>query len=127
MKAEEANRHLEYLGYESCDSSRSTRPGLLSSGRFPVVMAVLCALILVGMAVYAACPGLSSVVLAQTGQDVQEDVLLVPSPSDMDDFFDTLQANAGPADRNYSGQHFSYKCVGPYYPILVGLLACPGQ
>jgi len=127
VKAEEANRHLEYLGYESCDSSRSTRPGLLSSGRFPVVMAVLCALILVGMAVYAACPGLSSVVLAQTGQDVQEDVVAAPSPMDTSDSSEPMLTNAGPADRNYSGQHFSHKCVGPYYPILVGLLACPGQ
>ena len=127
VKAEEANRHLEYLGYESHALGRSTRPGLLSTRRFPVMLAVLCALILVGMAVYAACPRLSSVVLAQTGQDVSEDVVVAPSPVDTDDSFGTIQANGGPADWNYSGQHFSYECVGPWYPILVGLLACPGQ
>jgi hypothetical protein len=118
VKAEEVNRHLEYLGYEGYASGQPTRPGLLSTRRFPVVMAVLCALILVGMGVYAACPRSSSVVLAQTGQNTQEDVVAVPSPADTDDSFDTLQAN---------GQHFSYKCVGPYYPILAGLLACRGE
>ena len=127
MKAEEVNRNLEYLGYEGYALSRSTRPGLLSSRRFPLVMAVLCALILVGMAVYAACPRLSSVVLAQTEQNTWEDVVAAPSPMDTSDSSEPMLTNAGPADWNYNGQHFSYKCVGPWYPILVGLLACPGQ
>jgi len=90
-------------------------------------MAVLCALILVGMAVYAACPRLSSVVLARTGQDAPEDVIRVPSPVDTEDSLDTLQANGGPPDWNYNGRRFSYECVGACYPFLVGLLACPGQ
>ena len=127
MKEEEVNRHLEYLGYEGYALGRSTRPGLLSTARFPIVMAVLCALILVGMAACAAYPRLSSVVLAQTEQNTQEDVVAAPSPVDTDNAFDTLQANGGPADSNGSRQHFSYKCVGPYYPILAGLLACRGE
>ena len=127
MKEEEVNRHLEYLGHEGYALGRSTRPGLLSTARFPIVMAVLCALILVGMAACAAYPRLSSVVLAQTEQNTQEDVVAAPSPVDTDDSFDTLQTNGGPADRNGSGQRFSYNCVGPYYPILAGLLACRGE
>jgi hypothetical protein len=127
VKAEEVNRHLEYLGYEGHTLGQPTRPGLLSTGRFPIVMAVLCALILVVVAVCAAYPRLSAVVLAQTEQNTQENVVAVPSPADTDDSYDTFQANGGPADWNYNGQHFSYKCVGPYYPILVGLLAGPGQ
>jgi hypothetical protein len=127
VKAEEANRHLEYLGYETYVSGLPATPGLLSTTRFPLLMAVLCALILVVVAVCAAYPRLSAVVLAQTEQNTQEDVVAVPSPVDTDDSYDTLQANGGPADWNYNGQHFSYKCVGPYYPILVGLLACHGE
>jgi len=127
VKEEEVNRHLEYLGYEGYALGRSTRPGLLSTARFPIVMAVLCALILVGMAACAAYPRLSSVVLAQTEQNTWEDVVAAPSPMDTSDSSDPMGADAGPADWNYNGQHFSYKCVGPWYPILVGLLACPGQ
>ena len=119
VKAEEINRHLEYLGYEGYALGQPTRPCLLSRRSLPIAMAVvLCALILVGMAAYVASPRLSSLVLARTEQNTQEGGVTVPSPADADDTFDTLQAN---------GQHFSYKCVGPYYPILVGLLACHGE
>jgi hypothetical protein len=127
VKAEEAIRHLEYFGYEGHDLGRLTRPGPFPTARFPVVIALLCALILVGMAVYSACPRLSWVALAQTAQSTPENLVAVPSPVDTGDSFDTMQANEGPADWNHNGQHFSYKCVGPYYPILVGLLACRGE
>jgi hypothetical protein len=127
VKAEEVSRHLEYLGYEGHALDPPMTPSILSARRFPILMAVMCALILVVVVVCAAYPRLSAVVLAQTEQNTQEDVVAAPSPADTDDFFDTLQANEGPADQDLSGQHFSYKCVGPYYPILVGLLACHGE
>ena len=127
MKAEEANRHLEYLGYETYVSGLPPTAGLLSTRRFPLLMAVLCALILVVVAVCAAYPRLSAVVLAQTEQNTQENVVAVPYPVDTDDSYDTLQGNGGPADWNYDGQRFSYECVGACYPFLEGLLACPGQ
>jgi hypothetical protein len=125
VKAEEVNRYLGYLGCETHDLDRATRPGLLSTKHLPAAMAVLCALILVGMAVYAARPRESSVILAQEGQSISEDIVLVPSPLDTGDSFDTSQASGGAADSYYL-QHISYECNGPWYPILVGLLACPG-
>lgn len=127
MKAEEAIRHLEYFGYEGHDLARLTGPGLFPRARLPVVIALVCALIVVGMAVYSACPRPSWVALARTAQSTTEDVAAVPSPVDTSDSFETFQTNGGPPDWNYNGQHFSYECVGPWYPILVGLLAGPGE
>jgi hypothetical protein len=120
VKAEEANRYLGYLGCEPQSLDWAPRPGLRSTKHLCVVVALLCALILVGMAVYAARPGETSVALVQVGQSVSEDVNSVASPLDLSGSSDAT----GPSVRR--GQNFSYECVGPWYPILVGLLASPG-
>jgi hypothetical protein len=125
VKAEEASRYLGYFGCETRDLVSARRPGLLSTRHLPVVMGVLCALILVGMAVYAARPHESSAILAQERQSISEDSAVVSSPLDTGASLNTSQASGSAADSYYL-QHISPECNGPWYPFLVGLLACRG-
>ena len=125
VKAEEASRYLEYLGWETRDLGRANRLSLLSMKHLSIVVGALCALIMVGMAAYAAIPRVSSATVVQEGQSISEDMVHSPSPLDTGDSFGTSQASGGAVDSYYS-QHISPECNGPWYPFLVGLLACRG-
>jgi hypothetical protein len=115
---------MELLGYEAGESGPVTGASFLSRKDCGVAVVVFVALVLLGV-VYTVVhchAGETLVPMAQT-RTISEDIVVVPSPVDTGDFFDTSQANEDEAN----GQDVSYKCIGPYYPILVGLLACPGQ
>ena len=124
VKAEEGGRGMECLGYEAGESGPVTGASLAARRLFVVAVFAFTALVLLGV-VYTAVRYYARgtlVPMAQT-RTISEDIVVVPYSVDTGDSFDTSQANEDEAD----GQHVSYKCTGPYYPILVGLLACPGQ
>jgi hypothetical protein len=127
VKAEEVKRYLEYLGYETQDLNPVVSVSRVSRKRFALLAVVLCGLILVGMAAYATRPHKSSVALAQVADSISDDLDPTGDPLSTNDLSDAGENMDPLVCWGYQRQNFSYKCVGPYYPILVGLLACHGE
>ena len=133
MKADEAVRYLGYLSYETQHLAPVPRTRHLSRKRLLIFVVVLCTLTLVVVGGYALPAGKSSAVLAQPQQSISKDFNTADS---MTPERTLLRAN-GPGSEFISSYsrctscwfkppRITPCCVGPWYVLVTGLLACPG-
>ncbi len=124
MKAEEVNRYLEYLGCNAQDTAPVMRESLLSRRCSGIAVVVLAVIVLVGVAYagFSSNPREGSAAIAQTEQTLLEDV-----PSATPPLTENPLASSKVSDYRVTLSPVSAECYGPWYPILLGLLACPGE
>lgn len=131
MKAEEAGKDQEFLGYEARESGPVTGADFFSSKYCRVAVVVLVALILLGV-VYIVVRHHDTgnwLAMGEPKQTISEDIPATAFPSPTDDSLVSIRANdEGPAwTWSPSVPRASRSCLGYWYPIVVAFYACPGE
>ena len=132
VKAEEAGKDQEFLGYEARESGPVTGADSFSSKYCRVAVVVLVALILLGV-VYIVVRHNdrgSWLAMGEPKQTISEDIPATAFPSPTDDSLVSIRANdEGPAWPAWSPSRpkSTAYCLGYWYPIVAAFYACPGE
>lgn len=127
VRADEATRYLAYLGYETQSFTCVPRTVHPSRKGLLIFVGVVCAVILVGVAAASLRSDQPSTALAQPGQSISDDVPTGAYALSADGPSTSFRNGASGFTWVPDRPRFTVGCVGPWYPILLGLYACPGQ
>jgi hypothetical protein len=132
VKAEEAGKGQEFLGYEALESGPVIGASPLSRKYCGAAVVVLVALLLLGV-VYITIrhhDGESWFAMGEPKQTISEDIPATAFPSPTDDSLVSIRANdEGPAWPAWSPSlpKSTAYCLGYWYPIVAAFYACPGE